>query len=161
MAYIDETNNRYGKLVAQEPVGSDSWGLMQWKCLCDCGNTTVTRGGDLRNNHTTSCGCLVGFNSLHGYSDSPTYNSWKMMRQRCFHSYRKDYKYYGGRGIGVCDRWKNDFLNFLEDMGERPTDRTLDRIEVEGNYEPGNCRWATRSEQNKNKRKKKKTSKKQ
>jgi hypothetical protein len=82
---------------------------------------------------------------------TPTYNSWSTMRQRCANDNRPDYEYYGGRGIRVCDDWES-FQNFLADMGKRPIGKTLDRKNVDGNYEPDNCRWASLSEQNRNKR---------
>jgi hypothetical protein len=94
---------------------------------------------------------------IHGHSGdsgkimSPTYISWTSMKQRCLNPKQPKYKNYGGKGATVCDRWKNSFMSFLEDMGERPEDKTLDRIDGSGNYEPSNCRWATQKEQNKNK----------
>ena len=90
----------------------------------------------------------------HGKSMSPTYVSWLAMKQRCYNPRRTGYENYGGRGITVCDRWKGSFVAFLEDMGERPEGLTLERKDNEGNYEPDNCEWATKSQQSKNQRRK-------
>ena len=111
---------------------------------------------------TTSCGCYwLEIKTTHGNSrptvgNSPTYISWSSAKGRCYQKKQPYYFNYGGRGIKMCERWKNSFENFLADMGERPKGKTLDRIDGDGNYEPKNCRWATRSEQSSNQRRYKK-----
>ena len=118
-------------------------------CRCFCGNLTKVVGSACR--ATKSCGCLC---RKHGESITKpsTYNIWRSMRHRCLNPQRKDYPSYGGRGIQVCERW-NDYRMFKIDMGTRPSKKfSLDRINVDGNYEPGNCRWATQEQQNQNKR---------
>lgn len=128
-----------------------------WLCKCTCGNTTVVKGAHLRDGSTKSCGCLVKIAAkelmtTHGYTGTPTYNSYVSMKKRCTYRGSKDYPLYGGRGVRVCDRWLHDFNNFLTDMGERPDGTTLDRIDPDGDYDPCNCRWATYKEQSLNKR---------
>jgi hypothetical protein len=126
-----------------------------WRCKCECGNLYEAQGSQLRNERTKSCGCLkreriVAQSTTHGHKTregtSPTYNSWSNMMARCTRPTHPRYKDWGGRGITVCERWLV-FENFLADMGEKPPGKTLDRKENSGNYEPGNCRWATPAEQ--------------
>ena len=133
--------------------------IVKWVCLCDCGKVTLVRGEDLRRRFTRSCGCLLKektrilgkSNKIHGQTGTPTWLSWQALLSRCFYEKNKDYYNYGGRGITVCERWHN-YENFLNDMGIRPLNHTLDRINSDGNYEPNNCRWATPKEQATNRR---------
>jgi hypothetical protein len=118
------------------------------KCRCDCGKEFETRVGQ----KAESCGCSGRFQEKHGGSRGKTYKVWTGMRQRCNNPRSAKFDIYGGRGIKVCQRWEQSFQNFIDDMGERPDGKTLDRINPDGNYEPGNCRWADIEEQNNNRR---------
>jgi hypothetical protein len=135
-------------------------GQIRYLCRCDCGNEAIVQSAALKDNHSKSCGCLKvettrRRSTTHGHSrhgnTSPTYHSWSGMLARCSNEGHHHFKYYGGRGIRVCERWKT-FANFLEDMGEKPIGLSIERDDGNGNYELGNCRWATLKEQARNKR---------
>jgi len=134
--------------------------LTAWNCVCDCGKKTRVRSQDLVRGYTKSCGCLrVELARKHGYAarwngkaPSREYSAWSGMKYRCLYPNNAAFRNYGGRGITVCAEWKNDFVRFLKDMGRCPKGRSLDRINNDGNYEPNNCRWATRKQQNNNRR---------
>ena len=151
---VDLTGQRFGRLVVIEKTDQRSGRHIIWKCKCDCGKETFINSGNLRRGNTTSCGCLQKERvTTHGKRYSEEYRSWNMMKDRCYNPNNKSYKDYGGRGITVCDRWKDSFENFLEDMGPKPSSKhSIDRINNDKKYEPNNCKWATQTEQNRNKR---------
>lgn len=121
-----------------------------WNCLCDCGKECIVSGAKLRFGATKSCGCISKTRS--GLSKSDSFRNWKAMMQRCYDKSVEHYARYGEKGIKVCERWKNSFENFLQDMGERPKGKTLDRIDSEKGYSPENCKWSTYTEQARNKK---------
>lgn len=153
--FKDLTGQRFESLVfIKKTKDRTSWGLVIWECKCDCGNVVY------KIKKATSCGCKRyknnKTNKTHGGSSSLEYTSWISLKGRCLNENRPNYLNYGARGITVCDRWLNSFENFLADMGKRPTKfHSIDRIDVNGNYEPSNCRWADHSEQARNQRRNK------
>lgn len=168
MNFIDETGNRHGRLTVLG-LGTSPNREIYWLCQCDCGSQVTVRGSSLRRGTTRSCGCLqrevssrvlvslheAGLWTTHGHTrgrrKSRTYRSWASMIARVTNPSNDRFQDYGGRGITVCNRWRA-FENFLDDMGERPDGMSLDRIDNDGNYEPGNCRWATPRQQQRNSR---------
>jgi hypothetical protein len=160
--FINLTGKRFSRLVVIKRAAKNLGQKVAWLCKCDCGNTQVVRGSDLKMGKHRSCGCLQleavtkHGNTQHGKRPSLTYTSWQMMKTRCLNPAHVSYPEYGGRGITFCQRW-NDFSLFLQDMGARPSKRhSIERIETDGNYEPENCYWATPKQQAANRRKTKK-----
>jgi ribosomal protein S27E len=163
MKFIDLTGLKFNKLTVKKHVGKNKNGHSLWKCLCDCGNEKIVFGHHLRSENIKSCGCYrkqsmaENIRGLeHGMSKTRTYFVWKSMLNRCNNKNCESYKWYGGRGITVCDKWNpkkgGSFEKFYQDVGEIPKKLTLDRIDNDGNYEPNNWKLSTMKEQNRNKR---------
>jgi hypothetical protein len=155
---VDMVGRKVGRLVVLRRAGPPgSSPTTRWICQCDCGGTAEVSGADLRRGSTRSCGCLraetmASAHRSHGGSSTPEFQAWMSMHKRCENPRMRNFRHYGARGIRVCERWSS-FENFLADVGPRPSpEHSLDRIDNDGNYEPTNCRWATRSQQQKNRR---------
>lgn len=160
---IDLTGKRFNRLTVIKFSGMRRHQAV-WECLCTCGMTFLALGSSLRGGHARSCGCLTleGKRNnkfrTHGMSHTPEFNCWRALQSRCYNPHNNRYYRYGARGIKVCARWrgKDGFANFFIDMGRKPTPKhSIDRFpNNDGDYEPGNCRWATNVQQWDNRRKK-------
>lgn len=156
---IDISGMKFGRLTALHPNGHDinpSRKHILWACVCECGKELDVRLNSLRSGVTKSCGCLKkegNSNKTHGMTKTPEYRSWAHIKARCTNPNHNDFADYGGRGIKMCERWANSFEAFFEDMGRRPEGmKSIDRIDVNGNYCKENCRWANDHIQSRNKR---------
>ena len=151
-ALADLTGQAFGLLTVLERAPNTAQSRQaHWLCVCACGKETVVNGSSLRRGRTRSCGCGRIRHGLAG--KTPEYHVWEGIKQRCLNPNHARYEYWGGRGVTVCQRWAESFEAFYADMCPRPSPgHSIDRVDNDGNYEPGNCRWATASQQQRNRR---------
>lgn len=151
--FLDRSNVRYGRLVADRLAYFNSRDQAYWHCRCDCGNSATVFGGNLTSGQSRSCGCMAleGNNFRHGQAKTRAhtkeYDCWVSMKSRVLNPKNKRFMSYGGRGIHICERWLESFENFFADMGAKPSAKhTIHRVDNNGNYEPKNCIWATKEQ---------------
>lgn len=149
-----DVGQKFGRLTVVEICGRSADGHKTWKCVCECGTTCIRQSNNLKSSKLSNCGCALRDLAVkHGMKYSGTYNSWQSAKRRCHTEGDKDFKRYGAVGIQMCSEWRDSFESFFAYMGVRPEGMSLDRFpNTSGNYEPGNCRWATTTEQNRNRR---------
>lgn len=156
--FIDLTEQVFGRLTVVERTENSKTGKTRWRCKCDCGNITTPYATDLRRQNTKSCGCLnkeatTKRNFIHGMSHSSEHNIWWAMVQRCYNPKDQAFSRYGGRGITICNEWRTDFMAFFNHIGPRPSKNySIERVNNNKGYKPGNVKWGTRIEQSNNKR---------
>lgn len=159
---LELAGKRFSRLLVIKRVKIEGANNAMWECRCDCGNTTIAAASNISSGVTNSCGCLAKekaaeslrgntINRTHNMTTSVEYRAWSKLKMRCYVKTNPKYPHYGARGITVCDHWRDSFENFLEDMGLRPSPKhSIDREDVNGNYEKSNCRWATATQQMRN-----------
>lgn len=148
-----KAGDKFNKLTAVEFSHRDKNYKQYWLFLCECGNKKVINVNNVKRGLTKACGCMEhkGNRFIHGMKGTKIYRCWENMKKRCLNKNSPDYHNYGGRGITICKKWM-DFKNFFADMKFSPTNKSLDRIDNNGNYELNNCKWSTQKEQCNNKR---------
>ncbi|KIL42064.1 hypothetical protein SD70_02450 [Gordoniibacillus kamchatkensis] len=157
---LELSGQRFGRWTVLRRADAPKNGCVMWVCICDCGTQREVTGKYLKNGRSRSCGCLEKdvfkvMITKHGLSkeNRAEYATWIRMKERCFNKNNHRFKEYGARGITVCDRWKESFENFLQDMGKKPSSKhSIDRKNNDGNYEPSNCKWSIQTEQTRNQR---------